>query len=107
MRGSRRVVEMNVEKKAMFISRVSLFEFASDGAVGRTDIRLYDFAYDVVDVCNLREVTRGPVVQEGSALEEDEACGAEFAGVSGVVEGAGVEPDAVDCSSKAIALVGC
>lgn len=27
--------------------------------------------------------------------------------MSGVVEGAGVEPDAVDCSSEAVALVGC
>lgn len=38
LRGSRRVVEMDVEEEAVFVSRVSLFEFASNGAVGGADV---------------------------------------------------------------------
>lgn len=100
------VVEVDVvEEGAVFVGGVSSLELAGDGAVGGADVGVNDLAEDTVDVCYFGKLPRVPVVQECGALEEDEACGTEFAWVIAVVEGAGVEPVAIDGSAYAMAFL--
>lgn len=73
----------------------ALLELASDGAVARANIAVYDLSQDRVHVSDLCEFEGAPVVKESRALEQDRPAHARLARVLAVVEGAVVEPETV------------
>lgn len=96
------VVEVHVEDQRVFLAGVSFLEFAGNGAVGRADVAVHYLADDTLHVCHLSELPCRPVVKESSASKEDRTCGSELAWVVRVVEGARVEPYAVNGSSDPV-----
>jgi hypothetical protein len=58
----RGVVEVDVEEQGVLVFGEALFEFARDGAVGRADVAVDNFADDGIHVCDLGELPSCPVV---------------------------------------------
>ena len=69
LRGGGWVVEVDVEEERVLVARVSFLELSGNGAVGGTDVALYDFSDDAVDIGDFGEFPGTPVVEEGCALE--------------------------------------
>jgi len=95
---------MDIEERAVFVVGMSLVELSCNGAVGGADV-VNDLAEDAMDIGYFTKVPCTPVMEKCGALEENEARGAEFARVVAVMEGAGVEPVAVDGSAYATAFL--
>ena len=90
---------MDVEDQLLLGVRKALPEFARNGPVAGTYVRLQHLAYDLLHVLDLRQLGRAPVVQEFGALEHVVSVRAGRPRVSDIVEGAAVEPEAVECAT--------
>lgn len=88
------------------VVREAVPEAAPEGAVAGADMVLQHVADDQADVLDLGQLGRAPVVQEGGALEDVGAALAGGARVGRGVEGARVEPEAVDGAAEEAALGG-
>lgn len=96
-------------KQQMMITGVGepLLEFARDGAIGRANIAMYNLAEYILDVGNLSQLVRAPVVQQCCALLKGWLGGAELPWVVFVMEGEGVKPKPVDGSPYTVVFFRC
>jgi len=104
----RRVVEVDIEKQLlMIVFRLPFSELPRNGAVGRADVAVDDFAKNGVHVSDLSELDSAPVVQQPGTLLNDQLLHACFPRKRAVVEGVRVQPQAVQRPAQPPALVGC
>lgn len=97
---------MDVEEELVRAFRVAGVEFPPYAAVGRTDIVGYHVAEDEVDVEHFAQFGGGEIVQQHGALADRFGERTGVADVAGVVEGAVVEPEAVESAAEIVAFRG-
>lgn len=95
---------VRVEEQRVLGVRVVGVQGARDGAVAGADVVADYVAEDRGCVGDFAELARAPVVQQGGALQHDGPREPGFARVLRVVEGARVQPDAVDGAAEAVAF---
>ena len=101
------VVEVGVVEDELVVRVwVAVAEFALDGTVAGADVAVQHVADNLPHVLELGQLGCSPVMQELGTLEDVVPVQAGGAHVAGIVEGAGVKPEAVDCPAKIEAFSG-